>query len=143
MYFIVICGKDNKNVAHNQHFFKKSCLETTYNYSAPQTLNMIERLSAEFILLCVAALTSSTTAGARHSSSELGSALTVAVVAVLQFSRSYSHTLKILIYLYINIELIFDFHTTYFGTATLQRCNSFLSTYSGKKKYCRKMKNFL
>jgi hypothetical protein len=35
-------------------FSKKSCLETTYNYSAPQTLNMIERLSAEFILLCVA-----------------------------------------------------------------------------------------
>ena len=47
--------------------------------------------------------------------------LAVAVVAVLQFSRSYSHTLKIFLYLYINIELIFDFHTTYFGTATLQQ----------------------
>ena len=42
-------------------------------------------------------------------------------VAVLQFSRSYSHTLKILLYLYINIELIFDFRITYFGTATLQQ----------------------
>jgi len=42
-------------------------------------------------------------------------------VAVLQFSRSYSYTLKILLYLYINIELIFDFRITYFGTATLQR----------------------
>ena len=40
--------------------------------------------------------------------------------AVLQFSRGYSHTLKILLYLYINIELIFNFHRTYFGTATLQ-----------------------
>jgi len=29
------------------NFSKKSCLETTYNYSAPQTLNMIEQLSAE------------------------------------------------------------------------------------------------
>ena len=29
-------------------FSKKGCLETTYNYSAPQTLNMIERLSAEW-----------------------------------------------------------------------------------------------
>jgi hypothetical protein len=28
-------------------FSKKSCLETTDNYSAPQTLNMIERLSVE------------------------------------------------------------------------------------------------
>ena len=45
-------------------------------------------------------------------------------VAVLQFSKNYSHTLKILLYLYINIELIFDFSITYFGTATLQRCNS-------------------
>ena len=41
--------------------------------------------------------------------------------AALQFSRSYSHTLKILLYLYINIELIFDFHTTCFGTATLHQ----------------------
>ena len=48
-------------------------------------------------------------------------ALAVALVAVLQFSKGYSHTLKILLYLYINIELIFDFHTTYFGTATLQQ----------------------
>ena len=31
-------------------FSKKSCLETTYNYSAPQTLNMIERLSAECLM---------------------------------------------------------------------------------------------
>ena len=46
---------------------------------------------------------------------------TIAVVAVLhllQFSKSFSHTLKILLYLYINIELIFDFRTIYFGTAT-------------------------
>ena len=34
------------------------------------------------------------------------------------------HTLKILLYLYINIELIFDFHRIYFGTATLQHCNN-------------------
>ena len=45
-------------------------------------------------------------------------------VAVLQFSKGYFHTLKILLYLYINIELIFYFRITYFGTATLQRCNS-------------------
>ena len=46
---------------------------------------------------------------------------TIAVVAVLrllQFSKSFSHTLKILLYLYINIELNFDFRTIYFGTAT-------------------------
>ena len=53
-------------------------------------------------------------------------ALAVAVVAVLQFSQGYSHTLKyfyiyIYIYIYKNIELIFDFHITYFGTATLQQ----------------------
>ena len=47
-------------------------------------------------------------------------------VAMLQFSRSYSHTPKhfyiyIYIYIYINIELIFDFRITYFGTATLQQ----------------------
>ena len=48
----------------------------------------------------------------------------VALVAVLQFSKGYFHTLKILLYLYINIELIFDFHRIYFGTATLQRCNN-------------------
>ena len=42
-------------------------------------------------------------------------------VAVLQFSKGYFHTLKILLYLYINIELIFDFHRIYFGTATLQQ----------------------
>ena len=48
----------------------------------------------------------------------------VALVAVLQFSKGYFHTLKILLYLYINIELIFDFHRIYFGTATLQRCNA-------------------
>ena len=48
----------------------------------------------------------------------------VALVAVLQFSKGYFHTLKILLYLYINIELIFDYHRIYLGTATLQRCNS-------------------
>ena len=48
----------------------------------------------------------------------------VALVAVLQFSYRYSHTLKILLYLYINIELIFNHLIIYFGTATLQRCNS-------------------
>ena len=42
-------------------------------------------------------------------------------VAVLQFSKGFSHTLKILLYLYINIELIFDYHRIYFGTATLQQ----------------------
>jgi len=39
----------------------------------------------------------------------------------LQFSKGFSHTLKILLYLYINIELIFDYHRIYFGTATLQQ----------------------
>ena len=47
-------------------------------------------------------------------------------VAVLQFSRTISHTQKILLYLYINIEINFDFYIIYFGTATLQQCNSFL-----------------
>ena len=42
-------------------------------------------------------------------------------VAVLQFSKGYFHTLKILLYLYINIELIFDYHRICFGTATLQQ----------------------
>ena len=42
-------------------------------------------------------------------------------VAVLEKLFPYP---KIFLYLYINIELIFDFHTTYFGTATLQHCNS-------------------
>ena len=60
----------------------------------------------------VAVLISSTTAGARHSSSKLGSALAVAVVAVLQFSEKYSHAqnmfyIYIYIYIYINIELFF------------------------------------
>ena len=40
-------------------------------------------------------------------------------VSVLQFSKGFSHTLKILLYLYINIELIFDLHTIDFGTVTL------------------------
>jgi hypothetical protein len=52
--------------------------------------------------------------------------LVVAVLQLLQFSRGIPHTLKILLYLYIyyiyniyiNIELIFDFGRTYFGTAT-------------------------
>ena len=35
-------------------------------------------------------------------------------VAVLQFSKGYSYTLKILLYLYVNIEFIFDFHITFF-----------------------------
>jgi len=42
----------------------------------------------------------------------------------LQFSKGYSHTLKKLLYLYINIGFIFDYRITYFGTATLQRRNS-------------------
>ena len=80
-------------------------------------------------VIALQSLTSSTTTGARHSWCKHHSALAVAVVAVLQFSRSYSHTLKnfyiyIYIYIYINIELIFDFHITYFGTATLQHCNT-------------------
>ena len=44
----------------------------------------------------------------------------VALVAVLQFSKGYFHTLKILLYLYINIEFIFDFLYSHFLTATLQ-----------------------
>ena len=44
-------------------------------------------------------------------------------VAVLQFSQTISHTQKILLYLYINIEFIFDFYIIYFWTATLQHCN--------------------
>jgi hypothetical protein len=39
-------------------------------------------------------------------------------VAVLE---RLSHTQEILLYLYINIELIFDYHRIYFGTATLQQ----------------------
>ena len=34
--------------------------------------------------------------------------LSVTLVTVLQFSKRYVHTLKILLYLYINIELIFN-----------------------------------
>ena len=48
----------------------------------------------------------------------------VAVVAVLQFSKGYFHTQKLLLYLLINIELNFDFRITCFLTAALQRCNS-------------------
>ena len=47
-------------------------------------------------------------------------------VAVLQFSRTISHTQKILLYLYINIEINFDFYIIYFGTATLQHCNRYM-----------------
>ena len=47
-------------------------------------------------------------------------------VAVLQFSRTISHTQKILLYLYINIEINFDFYIIYFGTATLQHCNALM-----------------
>ena len=42
-------------------------------------------------------------------------------VAVLQFSKGFSHTQEILLYLYINIELNFDYRRIYFGTATLQQ----------------------
>ena len=56
----------------------------------------------------------------------------VAAVAVLQFLRSYSHTLKyyyiyIYIYIYINIELFFDFRIPCFLTATLQQCSAELA----------------
>ena len=44
-------------------------------------------------------------------------------VAVLQFSKGYSYTIKYF-YIYINIDLIFDFWIINFGTATLQRCNN-------------------
>ena len=42
-----------------------------------------------------------------------------AIEKKLKFSKGFSHTLKILLYLYINIELIFDLHTIVFGTVTL------------------------
>ena len=53
-------------------------------------------------------------------------------VAVLQFSRSISQTLKTVLSLYIyyiyniyiKIGVIFDLRTTCFGTATLQHCNA-------------------
>ena len=62
--------------------------------------------------------------------SGLHSLLQCCSVAVLK--RHSLRTLKILLYLYIyyiyniyiNIELIFDLSKIYFGTATLQRCNS-------------------
>ena len=40
---------------------------------------------------------------------------------MLQFSKGYFHTLKILLYLLINIELIFDYHRIYLK---LQHCNT-------------------
>ena len=45
-------------------------------------------------------------------------------VAVLQFSRGIPHPIKILLYLYINIEFNFDYCRINFGTATLQHCNT-------------------
>ena len=89
-------------------------------------------------------LTSSTTAGARHSSSKLGSALAVAAlqrcsVAVLEklFPHPKNTSIFIYIYIYINIELIFDFHTTYFGTATLQQLQQ-ISWITGNCLFCSK-----
>ena len=75
--------------------------------------------------LAVAVLTSSTTAGARHSSSKLGSALAVAVVAVLQFSEKYSHAPKICsIFIYINIEFFLHCGRLYFELQHCNNCNS-------------------
>ena len=75
-------------------------------------------------LKAVAALTSSTTAGARHSSSQLGSALAVAVVAVLQFQNRLYESQKLTLYLYINIEVFLGYGNSFSRTATLQHCNS-------------------
>ena len=60
----------------------------------------------------VAVLTSSTTAGARHSASKLGSALAVAALQCCSSPRSIPHAqnmfyIYIYIYIYINIELFF------------------------------------
>jgi len=76
--------------------------------------------------LAVAVLTSSTTAGARHSSSKLGSALAVAVVAVLQFSEKYSHAPKICsIFIYIYIYKYRVIFPTFVGfILELQHCNA-------------------
>jgi hypothetical protein len=57
-------------------------------------------------------------------------------VAVLQFSRTISHTQKILLYLYINIEFNFYFYIIYFGTATLQHCNGLFVTYCYWVSWC-------
>ena len=56
-------------------------------------------------------------------------------VAVLQFSKRYVHTLKILLYLYINIELFFNIPTIDFGTATLQHCNAVTPTLFELQKF--------
>ena len=48
----------------------------------------------------------------------------IAVAAVLQFSKGFPTPQNLLLYLYINIELFFDYPTICFGTATLQRRNS-------------------
>jgi len=45
----------------------------------------------------------------------------IAVAAVLQFSKGFPTPQNLLLYLYINIELFFDYHIICFGTATLQR----------------------
>ena len=67
-----------------------------------------------------------------RSSALLSLALQRCSVAVLQFSRSISQTLKTVLSLYIyyiyniyiKIGVIFDLSTTCFGTATLQHCNA-------------------
>ena len=75
--------------------------------------------------LAVAVLTSSTTAGARHSSSKLGSALAVAVVAVLQFPEKYSHAPKYVLYLYIYKYRVFlHCGRLYFELQHCNNCNS-------------------
>ena len=93
-----------------------------------------------FFCDCVAVLTSSTTAGARHSPSKLWLCTRCCSVAVLQFSRSYSHTPKILLYLYIylyiykyrvEISLSYSLFLNC-NTATLQHCN----TWNQREKVC-------
>ena len=47
--------------------------------------------------------------------------------------KAFPHTRKILLYLYINIEFIFDVGRSYFGTATLQQRNAAKLGYAEKK----------
>jgi hypothetical protein len=54
---------------------------------------------------------------------------------MLQFSKGYFHTLKILLYLYINIELIFDYRRIYFGTATLQQLQQRVQSQTAKNAH--------
>jgi hypothetical protein len=66
-------------------------------------------------------LTSSTSIGARHSPSELSSALAAALVAVLQFKNRFYESQKLTLYLYINIEVFLGYRVIVLRTATLQQ----------------------